>query len=96
VQDINELNKDFDEIFKMIVTKINLSLKQWYSQLWVDVLKEINVTLTNLEKKTVAILHKDIEQYFLKKYPLAVQQVQEQLNLHSVVMKSYRDDYKLE
>jgi len=30
VQDPVELNKDFDEIFKMIVSKINLSMRSWY------------------------------------------------------------------
>lgn len=63
MQDKEELERDFNDIFKMIVMKINISLKHWYKQLWVKVLAKHNLKLTETEQSYIFILYKDIERF---------------------------------
>lgn len=62
IQDEEELTKGFEEIFRMVITKINLNLRKWYKHLWEIVLKQEGIKLTKLEGKTIGVLYRDIEQ----------------------------------
>jgi len=92
----DEIMKHYDYIFKLVVSKVNNKIGLWYTYLWLQILKENKINVSEYDKIVIENIYKDIESKFLSESNEVKSIIEQSRTEHAQTIQNFKTDLNLE